>query len=210
MKTVIKALCVAGVSLLGLALPSSAQTRSEGGLKYKYEFNLMVGMTPGVGYAMEEFPDYYPYSWGGELSDFYKTYTKGLNYTPFFTTDFNVSLTKWLKVGATVGYARFWADQYNPRQNSSIGEKTLNDISLMGQVKFTFVNRQIFRMYAGGGVGAAAWVGKDNGESYSKLVPVIEFIPLGFQWTGHKVFTTMEIALGDRMMGVRAGLGYRF
>lgn len=210
MKTVIKALCVAGASLFALALPSSAQTRSEDAPKYKYEFNLMVGIAPGVDYAMDEFPNCHTCVWGGELSDFYQTYTKGLNYTPFFTTDFNVSLTKWLKVGGTVGYARFWADQYNPRQNSRIGEKTLNDISLMGQAKFTFINRQIFRMYAGGGVGAAVWVGKDNGEGYSKLVPAFEFIPVGFQWTGHKVFTTMEIATGTRMMGIRAGLGYRF
>lgn len=205
-----KALCAAGVSLLSLALPSGAQTRSEDAPMYKYEFNLMVGIAPGRDYAMEEFPEYNQYIWGGELSDFYKTYTQGLNYTPFFTTDFNVSLTKWLKVGGTVGYARFWADLYDPRLGKSIGQKTLNDISLMGQVKFTFINRQIFRMYAGGGYGAAAWAGKEGDDNYSKLVPAFEFIPVGFQWTGHKVFTTMEIAMGSRMMGIRAGLGYRF
>lgn len=210
MKTVLKALCAAGAMLLCTAFPAKAQTSSGDVRCYKYEFNLMVGMSPYSGEAGEEFPEHYRYSWGNELSDFYEPYYNGVNYTPLFTADFNVYLKKWLKVGASAGYARFWADLHDPRTGKKAGEKTLNDFSLLGQVKFTFINRQIFRMYAGVGAGASLWSGDENGDFYTKMVPVFETIPVGFQWTGHKLYTTLEVVLGTRMMGARAGLGYRF
>ena len=210
MKTVLKALCTAGAILLGTALPTEAQTSSGDVRGYKYEFNLMVGMTPATGYTSEEFPECHSYYGTGELSDFYRSYTDDPEYTPYLSADFNVYLSKWVKVGASAGYSRFWANKYDPRSNNRIGEKSLNDLSLLGQAKFTYINRQIFRMYSGVGAGAEVWAGDDNGDFYSKLVPAFEIIPIGFQWTDHRIYTTLEIALGTRMMGVRAGLGYRF
>lgn len=44
MKTVLKALCAAGVMLLGIALPAGAQTSSGDVKGYTYEANLMVGV----------------------------------------------------------------------------------------------------------------------------------------------------------------------
>lgn len=145
-----------------------------------------------------------------ELSDFYETYTGDPGFSAFYTADFNVYLTKWLKVGASAGYAKAWANVFDPRGYKKIGEKTLNDYSLLGQAKFTFINRQLFRMYAGIGAGASVWAGKDRGETYSKILPAVECIPLGFQWMDHKIYTTLEIVVGTRMGGVRGGLGYRF
>ena len=208
MKTVLKTLCVAGTMLLGMALPTEAQTSSGDVKSFKFETNLMVGVMQ-MAYDSDEFPTRYWHS-GRELSDFYETYTGDPGYSAFYTADFNVYLTKWLKVGASAGYAKAWANVFDPRSNKKVGEKTLNDMSLLGQAKFTFINRQLFRMYAGVGAGAAVWAGKECGESYSKLVPAVEFIPLGFQWMNHKIYTTLEIVAGTRMGGVRGGLGYRF
>ena len=208
MKTVLKALCVAGTMLLGMALPMQAQTSSGDVKGYKYEANLMVGVMQ-MAYDSDEFPTRYWHS-GRELSDFYETYTGDPGYSAFYTADFNVYLTRWLKVGASAGYAKAWANVFDPRGNKKIGEKTLNDMSLLGQAKFTFINRQIFRMYAGIGVGASLWSGKDCGETYSKVVPVVESIPVGFQWMNHHIYTTLEIVIGDRMSGLRGGIGYRF
>ncbi len=210
MKTVLTALCAVGVMLLGTALPAGAQTSSGDVRGYKYEFNLMVGMAPTLAYGSDEFPERYGYNWGRELSDIYETYTDYIRFTPLFSADFNVYLAKWVKVGASAGYSRLWSGIYDPRSNQKIGEKTLNELSLLGQAKFTFINRQIFRMYAGVGAGASVRAGDDNEGSYSRLLPAFEVIPVGFQWTDHKIYTTLEIALGTRMMGVRAGLGYRF
>ncbi len=208
MKTVVKALCAAGVMLLGMALPSGAQTSSGDVKGFKYEANLMIGVMQ-MAYNSDEFPTHYWFG-GRELSDFYESYTGDPGFSAFYTADFNVYLTKWLKIGASAGYAKAWANVFNPRDNKKIGEKTLNDCSLLGQAKFTFINRQLFRMYAGIGAGASVWAGNDCGESYSKILPAVECIPLGFQWMDHKIYTTLEIVVGTRMSGVRGGLGYRF
>lgn len=209
MKTVLKALSVAGVMLLFMGFPAGAQTSSEGVKRFKYEANFMVGYRP-MADDSDEFPIKYWYRNDSELSDFYEAYTGEPGYSAFYTADFNVYLKKWLKVGASAGYARFWANKIDPFKNKTIGEKTLNDMSLLGQVKFTFINRQIFRMYAGIGAGASLWAGKDLGESYSKVVPVVETIPVGFQWMDHHIYTTLEIVIGERMSGLRGGIGYRF
>lgn len=206
-KTVLKALCAAGVMLLGMTLPAGAQTSSGDVKGFKYEANLMVGVMQ-MAYDSDEFPSRHYYR--KELSDFYETYTGDPGFSAFYTADFNVYLTKWLKVGASAGYAKAWANVFDPRGYKKIGEKTLNDYSLLGQAKFTFINRQLFRMYAGIGAGASVWAGKDRGETYSKILPAVEFIPLGFQWMDHKIYTTLEIVAGTRMGGVRGGLGYRF
>lgn len=209
MKTVLKALCATGVMLLGMTLPAGAQTSSGDVRGFKYEANLMVGFRP-MADDSDEFPIKYWYRNDSELSDFYEAYTGEPGYSAFYTADFNVYLKKWLKVGASAGYARFWANKIDPVRHKTIGEKTLNDMSLLGQAKFTFINRQIFRMYAGIGAGASLWTGMDCGKSYSKIVPVVETIPVGFQWMDHHIYTTLEIVIGDRMSGLRGGIGYRF
>ena len=209
MKTVLKALAATGVMLLFMGLPAGAQTSSGGVKKFKYEANIMVGLRP-MADDSDEFPSRYWYSSQRELSDFYEAYTGDPGYSAFYTADFNVHLTNWLKVGASAGYAKVWANVFDPRVNKKIGEKTLNDYSLLGQAKFTFINRQLFRMYAGIGAGASVWAVNDRGETYSKILPAVECIPLGFQWMDHKIYTTLEIVVGTRMGGVRGGLGYRF
>ena len=207
MKTVLKALCAAGVMLLGMALPANAQTSSGDVKGFNYEANLMVGVMQ-MAYDSDEFPGHHWYK--RDLSDIYDPYTGDPGFSAFYTADFNVYLTKWLKVGASAGYAKAWANVFDPRGNKKVGEKTLNDYSLLGQAKFTFINRQIFRMYAGIGAGASVWAGNDCGESDSKILPAGEWIPLGFRWMDHKISTTLEIVVGTRMGGIRGGLGYRF
>lgn len=131
MKTVLKALCAAGVMLLGMALPAGAQTSSGDVKGYMYEANLMVGVMQ-MAYDSDEFPSRHYYR--KELSDFYETYTGDPGFSAFYTADFNVYLTKWLKVGASAGYAKAWANVFDPRGYKKIGEKTLNDYSLLGQL----------------------------------------------------------------------------
>lgn len=54
MKTVLKALCAAGVMLLGMTLPAGAQTSSGDVKGFKYEANLMVGVMQ-MAYDSDEF-----------------------------------------------------------------------------------------------------------------------------------------------------------
>ena len=118
MKTVLKALCAAGVMLLGMALPAGAQTSSGDVKGYMYEANLMVGVMQ-MAYDSDEFPSRHYYR--KELSDFYETYTGDPGFSAFYTADFNVYLTKWLKVGASAGYAKAWANVFDPRGYKKIG-----------------------------------------------------------------------------------------
>lgn len=60
MKTVLKALCAAGVMLLGIALPAGAQTSSGDVKGYTYEANLMVGVMQ-MAYDSDEFPSRHYY-----------------------------------------------------------------------------------------------------------------------------------------------------
>ena len=60
MKTVLKALCAAGVMLLGMALPAGAQTSSRDVKGYMYEANLMVGVMQ-MAYDSDEFPSLHYY-----------------------------------------------------------------------------------------------------------------------------------------------------
>lgn len=60
MKTVLKALCAAGVMLLGMTLPAGAQTSSGDVKGFKYEANLMVGVMQ-MAYDSDEFPSRHYY-----------------------------------------------------------------------------------------------------------------------------------------------------
>lgn len=84
MKTVLKALCAAGVMLLGMTLPAGAQTSSGDVKGFKYEANLMVGVMQ-MAYDSDEFPSRHYYR--KELSDFYETYTGDPGFSAFYTAD---------------------------------------------------------------------------------------------------------------------------
>lgn len=173
----------------------------------RYEVNLTVGMVPGA-LLSNEFPNRGNRSFK-ELYSFYEPYFV-CDMSPEVSLDANVLLKEWLKVGGKMGYSTVLGDRIDPKTNRTLYRKEFSDITLAGQVRFTFYEKLPFRAYAGVAAGATYRHGDDHGERISRLLPTYEVVPIGYQIAYRSTYAIIEGALGSMLVGLRFGIGYRF
>ena len=172
------------------------------------EINVMVGMVP---YALTRLPGKYYRDRGyGDLYDLYDPYYLDSDFSPVLTVDYSHYFSRWFKAGVTTGFSQAWADRYDPMAGRRTGTRTISDFNLMGQMKFTYLDKSIFKMYSGLAAGGTFRYVDDDGNGRMKYRLAGEVIPLGFMWTDHRVYGIFETAVGSRMLGMRIGLGCRF
>ncbi len=189
-----------------LIMPGAA-AQDKPGKSVRYETNLNIGLVPSIATGGEfRGRDYVN---GGDLYYFCEPYYD-YGMTPEISMDFNVHLKKWLKVGGKLGFWSMWGDWINPITDRVIGKKKATEFSLVGQVRFTYVNKPTLKVYSGLAAGAAYRYGRDCGEYTSKILPAYEVVPIGLQWSGKPVYLTTEWAFGSMILGGRLGIGYRF
>ena len=153
--------------------------------------------------------------WGDPLFEQLAFYpaagTSAYTYTGHIFADYRRSLTRVISVGAEVDFQSIcWTDS---------GMRVRNyDLSVMPNVRFTWLNREWVRLYSGLGAGALfAW----NNSDAREVLPVFDVNTIGIQvgkghWCG-SVDLGFMMALrnvnhifmaGDRMVSV--GLNYRW
>lgn len=141
-----------------------------------------------------------------DVSSLYRDY-----YGPLYTTgnvgaEFDWALKKWLTVSAGAYFTGFWASKYDGFTGNRMRDDSGVAVSLMGTVRFTYLNRKFVQMYSGLAAGAFI-IGSNAGDMKGSLH--FQLIPLGIS-VGNRVFGFAEIGVGTLYMGGNIGLGYRF
>lgn len=221
MKKFVVRLIVCTALLMGLcSIPASASSDrhdadSLSGVNYNpYKHGVRVGIsgTPFVLGLMTDVADGINFGFVGRLpyirgvSNFYEDF-----YGPLYTTgnigaEFDWVLKKWMTVSAGAYFTGFWADRYNGMTGSLMRKENGVAVSLVGTIRFTYLNRRYVQLYSGVSAGAFV-IGANTGEVGGMIH--VQGIPIGVS-VGRKVFGFAEVGIGTMYMGGNIGLGYRF
>lgn len=132
-------------------------------------------------------------------------------YGPIYTTgnigaEFDWVLKKWMTVSAGAYFTGFWADRFDGMTGARLRKENGVAVSLVGTIRFTYLNRRYVQLYSGVAAGAFV-IGANTGEVSGMIH--IQGIPIGVS-VGRRVFGFAEVGIGTMYMGGNIGLGYRF
>lgn len=182
------------------SIPESDQKR------FKYEVRFGIGgiSTNDFGY-MSGMPVTGGNGWQGQsLYDMYVKYGP-LYSTEAISADFNFIFTRWFSLSLgfqTTNYIRMVKDVDDRKGHL---EREGYSVSLLPQVRFTYLNRPMVKLYSSVGV-FFGWYknGDDTG-----MFPVVQLVPIGVS-VGDKVFGFAETCIGTTVIGGIIGVGFRF
>lgn len=125
-------------------------------------------------------------------------YTTGCIYGSY-----SYCLLKWLKLGVSVSYSRFWRSYLSGKESSTY-------ILSMPFAELTWINKKFFKMYSTVSIGVTLAKYKDSGISKKEfsLGLSMQYTYLGIS-AGNKLFAFLELGFGSQGL-VGAGMGYRF
>lgn len=139
--------------------------------------------------------------------------------TPVFSFNYHYRLTKWLWVGAMVNYAYYKDHTDFPfHTNASYTQRTINCLTLMPELRFSYLNRPHVTLYSAVAAGASLFFGKQyNARNYgdfswekiSKVYPSCQLTAFGVRAGGEHLFGSFELGVGMKGF-VSGGIGYAF
>lgn len=139
--------------------------------------------------------------------------------TPVFSFNYHYRLTKWLWVGAMVNYAYYKDHTDFPfHTNASYTQRTINCLTLMPELRFSYLNRPHVTLYSAVAAGASLFFGKQyNARNYgdfswekiSKVYPSCQLTAFGVRASGEHLFGSFELGVGMKGF-VSGGIGYAF
>lgn len=193
--------------LLYLLLPLIAlSARAQG----RHEFSFFLG---GPATELTANQDHYRYG-APELYTMYEPQTfigGGVN----FGVDYTYTVLKWLKLGVQVDFSELKFQSYYPQIDTphslsrSLPDETsyLWTASVMPEAKFFFLTKRFVKLYGKTAFGVKFALSKVKNPG---IAFAYEFVPIGIQLGGQRVYFTSEIPLGSEVMGIRLGCGFRF
>lgn len=132
-----------------------------------------------------------------------------------FGFDYTYTLLKWLKIGLQADLSAVEFHTYYPQLDNPVyvyrttpdERSSLWTACIMPEAKFFFLNKRIVKLYGktAAGVRFALSQVKSSGIAFA-----YEFVPIGIQLGGQKIYFTSEIPFGTEVTGFRLGLGFRF
>ena len=139
--------------------------------------------------------------------------------TPVFSFNYHYRLTKWLWVGAMVNYA-YYKDHldYPYHINAIYTQRMINCLTLMPELRFSYLNRPHVTLYSAVAAGASLFFGKQlyekqygslYWEKINKVYPSCQLTAFGVRAGGEHLFGSFELGVGMKGF-VSAGIGYAF
>ena len=139
--------------------------------------------------------------------------------TPVFSLNYHYRLTKWLWVGAMVNYA-YYKDHldYPFGTNAVYTQRRMNCLTLMPELRFSYLNRPHVTLYSAVAAGASLFFGKQlyekqygslYWERINKVYPSCQLTALGVRAGGEHLFGSFELGVGMKGF-VSGGIGYAF
>ncbi len=191
---------------------------TEAGMHHRHEVRFEVSDPFGVFFLMNlrKFDNgghtEYEFDPGDGLAFAFRT-------TPVFSFNYHYRLTKWLWVGAMVNYAYYKDHTDFPfHTNASYTQRTINCLTLMPELRFSYLNRPHVTLYSAVAAGASLFFGKQyNARNYgyfswekiSKVYPSCQLTAFGVRAGGEHLFGSFELGVGMKGF-VSGGIGYAF
>ncbi len=156
-----------------------------------------------------EFGDYYYYAGSADLASIYGPQKRNISYTPVFSLMGEYKLKNRFSLGLELAYSHIGGDYYDPFTDEFTGVLSKHMLAFMPGVKYRYFIKKYFALHSGASAGAALQFGKDGTENIFDVKPAIQVIPIGMR-VGNNIYATLDYYLGNVVLGVRLGIGYRF
>jgi len=138
--------------------------------------------------------------------------------TPVFSFNYHYRLTKWLWVGAMGNYAYYKHLTDLPLHTNAIStQRTINCLTLMPELRFSYLNRPHVTLYSAVAAGTSLFFGKQfiernydfSWEKINKVYPSCQLTAFGVRAGGEHLFGSFELGVGIKGF-VSGGIGYAF
>lgn len=143
-----------------------------------------------------------------DLYDIYEPSFTSVRFSPALTLEYNYNFLKWIKGGVSASYLMMWGKEVAAGKRTGTGR--VHALSFVPHVKFNAINNPHFKLYGGLGCGPAMFIVNDSAGSYTQFKFAYEIVPIGVEFAGETVYGTSEVTLGNMMLGLRLGIGFRF
>ena len=135
--------------------------------------------------------------------------------TPVFSLNYHYRLTKWLWAGAMVNYAYY--KDHTDYTYQIYNKRWMHCITLMPELRFSYLNRPHVTLYSAVAAGATFFVGHEiptwivlEGQlQHRSTFPTFQLTAFGIRAGGEHLFGTFETGFGIKGI-VSGGIGYAF
>ena len=125
-------------------------------------------------------------------------------YLPPFTLEYGHYLKKWLLIGAKTMYSTIFYHERHIATHKRVATHCDNTLSILFNMRFEYLRRDIFRMYSGIGIGATMRFTKD----FVIGIPMFDMTYIGMT-VGKNIYGFAEIGAGTSGC-IRVGMGCKF
>ena len=200
------------ISLL-ISTISVTYAQNERSFTPHHEINLSQGVFPLVPSLLSGMldKDISPPTTAGDYNN--ALYREGATYTTgAITFNYMYNALKWLSYGASVSFYGIYTNTYDRIKGTVVGKDYQQSLSTMGMMRFTYLDRELVRLYGkiGLGVGMHWETDKINEYDFSEAHPflAINLTLFGIQ-VGKDLYGFGELGYSANGV-VQAGVGYKF
>ncbi len=183
---------------------------TEAGLHHRHEIRFEIGDPLGI-MILQNKNNHLPNISGSNLTAVGHAWRA----TPVFSFNYHYRLTKWLWAGAMVNYA-YYRD-HTDYTYQVYNMRWMHCITLMPELRFSYLNRPHVTLYSAVAAGATLFVGHENPtwEIYDgqwwkhSTFPSFQLTAFGVRAGGEHLFGSFELGVGIKGFA-SAGIGYAF
>ena len=170
----------------------------------KYEFRLGWSGYPTMAY--ENFTVLPRYTnTDTPIKDMFSDYDGNTYMTGNIMAALDIRMKKWFTFSIGVAANGVWKDVHDVVSGNKVGRVNGCIFTVMPQAKFTWVNREMLRMYSSLGLGFTSGEFDGTSDTY----PAGQAVLLGIS-VGRRLVGFAELGTGTMYMGGMIGVGYRF
>ncbi len=125
-------------------------------------------------------------------------------YLPPFTLEYGHYLKSWFMIGCKAMYSSIYHHERHIATHKRFATHCDNTISLLFNMRFEYLRRDLFRMYSGIGVGATVRFS----ENFALGIPMFDMTYIGMT-VGRSLYGFAEFGAGISGC-IRVGMGYKF
>lgn len=177
----------------------------------KYQFSFGWGGYPAYEFLFYEMPftkyDISIRYLHPDLNRIYRDYPAKMYSSGTFSGEFGINFKKWFTLSFDLAANMVWRNHYDAVTDSKSGTDVGFMIHIVPNARFTWLNRDIVRMYSS--IGLGCMTGTDAETEEFLILPSVQLNPVGIE-VGRKLFGFCEIGAGTMFTGAMAGIGYRF
>ena len=139
------------------------------------------------------------------IKDLFADYDGPTYMTGNIMAEMDFHFRKWFTLAVGVAANGIWKDKYDALTDKLKGRESGFTLTVLPQARFTWVSRDIVRLYSSVGLGLTGGSFDDRSET----VIAAQAVPVGIT-VGKRLFGFAEVGIGTVYIGGMFGIGYRF